>query len=277
MPRLAGMPFSALRRWRTAWNETRGLRKTFGTLRRAGDTWHVLGKYEGQDFPLTIRNGTTDVFALQSILIREVYRLDFAPLSHLIGAPAGVFSRGKFLIVDCGANIGLSALYFQCVFPCSRIIAIEADQANFESLCRQSFAPLIGCEHAAVNDIVEPLCVKPGAHGEWGRTVCESGEPGVPCRTLNDIFSGNTDYTPFLVKIDIEGSESRLFRSNLEWFDRTPIVVIELHDWMDPDGVTSRELIRALAVRERLIVPRNDLIWIISPELVRESIKTACG
>jgi hypothetical protein len=39
------------------------------------------------------------------------------------------------------------------------------------------------------------------------------------------------DSVPLVIKIDIEGSEIELFRTNLEWIERTPLIVIELHDW----------------------------------------------
>src|SRR5690606_32260101 len=38
------------------------------------------------------------------------------------------------LIVDCGANIGLSTLYFKSQYPQSRIIAFEPDKQNIELL-----------------------------------------------------------------------------------------------------------------------------------------------
>jgi hypothetical protein len=35
-----------------------------------------------------------------------------------------------------------------------------------------------------------------------------------------------------VVKIDIEGSETGLFRSNLDWAAETPLIVFEPHDWL---------------------------------------------
>ncbi len=40
------------------------------------------------------------------------------------------------LILDCGANIGLSALYFQRLYPKARIMAFEPDTHNFELLTK---------------------------------------------------------------------------------------------------------------------------------------------
>ena len=37
-----------------------------------------------------------------------------------------------------------------------------------------------------------------------------------------------------LIKIDIEGGESELFEKNIEWIEKFPLIIIELHDWMLP-------------------------------------------
>jgi len=40
--------------------------------------------------------------------------------------------------VDCGANIGVSALYFARRYPAAKILAIEPDPANYEMLVRNT-------------------------------------------------------------------------------------------------------------------------------------------
>lgn len=37
-------------------------------------------------------------------------------------------------IIDCGAHIGMSVLYFKKMFPDSKIMAFEANPHNFELL-----------------------------------------------------------------------------------------------------------------------------------------------
>lgn len=55
---------------------------------------------------------------IEEIFIDEVYK--FLP------------SRSDALIIDCGANIGLSVLYFKQICPNAKIIAFEADPFVFE-------------------------------------------------------------------------------------------------------------------------------------------------
>jgi hypothetical protein len=39
------------------------------------------------------------------------------------------------LIIDCGANIGLSVIYWKYLFPESKVVAFEPDQKKYEILC----------------------------------------------------------------------------------------------------------------------------------------------
>ena len=44
--------------------------------------------------------------------------------------------RADPYIIDCGANIGMSVLYFKWMYPNARILAFEPDPATFELLTR---------------------------------------------------------------------------------------------------------------------------------------------
>ena len=44
----------------------------------------------------------------------------------------------KPVIIDCGANIGLSAIYFKLLYPDSTVVAFEPDNNNFELLKKNS-------------------------------------------------------------------------------------------------------------------------------------------
>ena len=49
------------------------------------------------------------------------------------------------------------------------------------------------------------------------------------------------------MKIDIEGGEDDLFSGDLDWLERTPLVIIELHDWLFPNEPRSRNFLRAVS------------------------------
>ncbi len=72
-------------------------------------------KFFGNHFSYV--NSYDFLHSLEEIFIEEVYR------SKLSESP---------LIIDCGANIGLSVLYFKRKYPNAEIIAYEPDQNNYE-------------------------------------------------------------------------------------------------------------------------------------------------
>ncbi len=61
---------------------------------------------------------------------------------------------------------------------------------------------------------------------------------------LLDRFGGGR---ALLVKLDIEGGEAALFRSNTAWLADIEMLVIELHDWLYPWAGTSRAFFRAVS------------------------------
>ena len=67
-----------------------------------------------------------------------------------------------------------------------------------------------------------------------------------------------------LVKVDIEGAESDLFADNTEWVARTPLLIIELHDWLMPKGRTSQSFLQCIAKHDRDIVYRGEDIYSIA-------------
>jgi FkbM family methyltransferase len=144
------------------------------------------------------------------------------------------------LIVDAGANIWASAIFFLREFPNARIVAIEPDEANFEILSRNAADLPISCIDAAVTSRPMPVrLVNPG-EGYWGfRTEplgqAEAATAAVESVQIAQIFDAQPpDTYPYIVKLDIEGAEAEVFSQNTEWLRRTPLVIIELHDWLLP-------------------------------------------
>jgi hypothetical protein len=96
--------------------------------------------------------------------------------------------------------------------------------------------------------------VDPGV-GHWGyRTEATQTSDGnsVPRFTVNDIYQQcDAICFPFIVKVDIEGGEADLFSVNTEWVARTPLLIVELHDWMLPRSANSRAFLRCISQLDR--------------------------
>ena len=88
----------------------------------------------------------------------------------------------------------------------------------------------------------------------------------VESATINEIIEDlkPRNNKPFLIKIDIEGFESKLFSKNYEWLNEFKVIIIEIHDWMLPKEFNSFNFLRALvetmskkSKRDLLILEEN--------------------
>jgi FkbM family methyltransferase len=180
--------------------------------------------------PFRIRVRTSDYFCYQQIFAAHDYQL--------------AMRWQPRTIVDAGANIGLASIYFASEFPDSKIIAIEAEQGNFDLLCKNAAPyPKIEPVLAALWSEDTEIDVCDIGHGSWGfvtqaKDAQESRGarvhhtvPGIAmCRLLTEFNIDEVD----ILKIDIEGSEKEVFAADTDWLKRVGVLIIETHDWMKP-------------------------------------------
>ncbi len=173
--------------------------------------------------PIYLRLGTSDVGFCDEIFMRMAYAL---PLE-----------RPLRVIVDAGANIGLTSLYYANQYPDARILALEPASANFSQLCKNVTAyPQITPIRAALWDrldqiaIVNPLA-RHGTFQIWGGNDPEAVVlEHTPTMTVVDLLSTNGLTMIDLLKIDIEGAEVEVFAAPSAWINMVSVIVIELHD-----------------------------------------------
>jgi FkbM family methyltransferase len=160
------------------------------------------------------------------------------------------------LIIDAGANIGASAVYFSIILPNSFVFSIEPDERNFHLLEKNTthISSKINF-HGAISNIDGELILNDPGLSDWGfrtKKIENSHPTGTqvikaicPETILGDPRLLKT--TPLILKIDIEGGEAELFEGETKWLDQFPLVIIELHDWMLPFSGSSRSFIKAVA------------------------------
>ncbi len=176
---------------------------------------------------IKIRGGTSDLAIFNQIFVNKEYEFDlnFKP---------------EF-IIDAGANIGLSAVYFTNRFPEASIVAIEPEKANFDSLKRNTGDyPRIYCLKLALSNTPgKTVKVMDGGNSESGYMTQDAGEPIgeivdiAETTTIDQLMDQYRLSYIDLLKIDIEGSEKELFSSNYErWLPKTRCLVVETHDRM---------------------------------------------
>ena len=175
------------------------------------------------------------------------------------------------LILDCGANIGASALWFASVYPKATICAIEPEKSNFELLRQNCPDPRVFLVHGAVGGRSGTLQLNDPGEGEWGfRTG--AGQQGtclyeVQAYTIADLLAMRFG-EPFILKIDIEGAEQDLFESAGSVIDNFPVVIIELHDWMLPRSASSRTFLQWHAAHDRDFIYHGENVFSFSNTLL---------
>jgi FkbM family methyltransferase len=217
--------------------------------------------------PFVHRGTAADEGVIQQIFVAQDYSFGRLPRGRELRERfAALAQRTTPLIIDCGANIGASPLFFALEFPGARVVAIEPDPENFELLSRNTADFPVMCLHAAVASKSGRLDLLDPGKGEWGyRTASfDAGLPAarklsVKAVTLDEVLAMHGESAePFLLKVDIEGAEADLFAGSTAAIDRFPIVVIELHDWLFPRRATSRPFLRWHASRDRDLVCINE-------------------
>ena len=208
-----------------------------------------------------------DWITLRQVYFNEDYRMSQLTRSdEIFGYYRSLMDSGQSpLVVDCGANIGLSARYFLDEFPGSRIIAIEISAEN----CRQiskNFEDTDGLRvcHNAVARRAEPYEFFDPELGEnaFRATASKDGDLlGLP---IDSVIEANKDCTPFIIKIDIEGGESELFSDNVDWLDTFPVVIIELHDWLLPGSASSQSFLAEISKLNRDFIMCGENVFSIS-------------
>ena len=200
-----------------------------------------------EKYGIHYRPGTADEGVLTDIFDRRGYSLHDIPLMPWPERP---------LIVDAGAHIGCASRWFAKEAPEALVIAMEPEVGNFALLQRNTE----GMESIHKNNVAigstEGWCrvVDPGL-GNWGYRTA----PGRDVRVvpLNMIVLRAIDFEPFIVKIDIEGGEADVFSRNTEWVDTTPVIMVELHDWMMAGSGNSWR--KCMAGRDRVEFPRGEV------------------
>jgi FkbM family methyltransferase len=209
---------------------------------------------------------------IKQIFQKRDYDLSkFAQRANLADYYAALVNSGKKqLIIDAGANIGASVLYFLGAFPQSKILAIEPEKNNCQ-LLRKNCEGLnvsvleggIGCKNGFM------FLTDPG-YSDWGFRLGEHGDYQVPVYGAEDLVVEQIGkgFSPFIFKIDIEGGEAEMFKENTTWIRHFPLLIIELHDWLLPGKSNSQNFLRAISSFNFDFVYRGENVFCFNNDLL---------
>jgi len=172
------------------------------------------------------------------------------------------------LIIDAGANIGASTVWFAVNFPACQIFAIEPERKNFAMLSKNTKDySNIRLFNAALWDRPSRLSLVYEGGTGWACRVEEGVDHKEVVRTVTvpELLRSDAKLKPVIVKVDIEGAETALLRSHTDWVDDVPLVVFEQHDnnweWLGTWQGTGHAFFSVLARRKREYLSRGENVF----------------
>jgi len=136
------------------------------------------------------------------------------------------------LIYDCGANYGISCLYFKSIYPLCKIKAFEADPAISQLL--QSNIAASGFSNVEIfNKAVWTSSghIEFGVEGADGGSINLSSDKKIKVASvrLKDLIESENKID--MLKIDIEGSETDVIIDCGDCLNKIDNIFIEYHSW----------------------------------------------
>jgi FkbM family methyltransferase len=178
--------------------------------------------------PLYMQPNTIDNHSFYEIFLKEDYNFKLSLDKTQV----------KF-IIDAGANIGFSTVFFANKFPSAKIIGIEPDNTNFKCFIKntQNYTQIEAIK-GAVWCKSKHMEIKDegwGTRGFMVNEVDQESQNSIKGYSIRDLMKQYEMQWIDILKLDVEGSELEIFSSNYEeWLPKTKCLIIELHDRMRP-------------------------------------------
>jgi FkbM family methyltransferase len=214
---------------------------------------------------------SSDLAVVNQIFQQKVYSLDGWKHKELIEK----FLKNKLenkrpLIIDAGANMGASSVYFSNEWENSLVISVEPEKNNYALLKINTVEKSIISLEGAVGPHNGIMYLNDPGHGDVGYRVAAIGEYEVNVFTINELIDigRKQEAYPFICKIDIEGGESELFKDNINWMDEFAIIIIELHDWMLPLQGSSKAFLNAISRLDFELLQKGENLFFFNKKLL---------
>jgi FkbM family methyltransferase len=169
---------------------------------------------------LTLRPFAGDLFVLYEVLAFNAYHID-----------ARLLPPDKVrVIVDCGANIGITSLFLAARYPRAKILSVEPHPDNFALLTTNvAHMPHIFPIRACVTGTPQSAVRFTADQAAWGnRIATDANGVLVPAITIDELCAQNGIEKIDLLKLDIEGAEEQVLE-NAKFLARTEYIIAELH------------------------------------------------
>lgn len=187
-----------------------------------------------KDVSLEIRTNSSDLKVFYQVFVLKEY----------MNVVRNIQSKGltQTAIVDAGANVGYTSVFFKAFFPDIKIICIEPGLANSVQIDR----------HIKLNDLKNVINLNAALYSrqaqlvlshdfrdgqDWSLCVREketgTEEDVIKALTMNSLIDTYSLEKIDLLKMDIEGSEVEIFVNDKgisQWLENIDMLAIEIHE-----------------------------------------------
>ncbi len=164
---------------------------------------------------ITYRLNRGDIQSIREVLMDEVYRPPF--------------STRPRVVVDLGANIGLTSLYYARRFRPTVLVAVEPDPANAR-LARRNLEP---CGASLIEAAIGPedgvAWFDSSRDSNLGSVASSQSGSQVQMVSMSTLIETSGIETIDLLKMDIEGGEQALLTGDTAWLSSVNAIVAEFH------------------------------------------------
>ncbi|MFD1552178.1 hypothetical protein DNU06_00225 [Putridiphycobacter roseus] len=187
------------------------------------NSWQIVHK----NSKYKLRNNSSDIPVFNQVVIQKEYLalIDFIKK----------YESNPKTMVDLGGNIGLTSIYVHSFFPSIQITIVEPFQESFDLM-----------QTNLKNNNINAKCLNNGIWNKttnlsistdfrdgkpWSLSVVEEENGPIKSINLQELFPA--DQIVDILKIDIEGSEFKLFESPeyaASFLSKTKFIAIEIHD-----------------------------------------------
>ena len=136
-------------------------------------------------------------------------------------------------VIDCGANLGMSVIFFKTLYPNAKVLAFEADPYIFSFLEKNivsfNFSDVIAVKAAVWDKAKEvlPFYTEGGAGGRLEKETKNVSFVNVETIRLKDYLNEKVDF----LKIDIEGAEFKVIKDCEDVLKNVDKLFIEYHSF----------------------------------------------
>jgi FkbM family methyltransferase len=144
-------------------------------------------------------------------------------------------------MIDAGANVGFTSMYFKSQFNDLRVIALEPSLNVFNKLKRNitinKLTNIVLLQKGLWSKTTRLKADRTFRDGEdWSFRIVEASEnelADIETYSISDLIEKyQLDIIDFL-KMDIEGGEKAVFEGDVSWLNQVRIIAIEIHDEFD--------------------------------------------